>query len=339
MTPTSPTVAPGHYQINVAGEQTLTRPAELATITFGVRNTTVDDQKGATNGLTQKCASIRHQLAPYMLAPITGSMAPITALEMSPPTLEMKGLPEQPRRLARQQPRGPAVRYVARVRCDITFSDFNLMERISSELIATRNVYRYTKPTLWRLTDAASKELESATLGDAISNATRRAIVIFRGLGFACDDLTPYIHQLSVYEVDLKEDAVADLDPQGADEPVYISIKTSLKAVFVLHPARPPVSGTPMDTPPAFGSRTSTPSAPEVLLNALPASGSPKSTPPAPEVAGNALPASGGPMDMPRYNGLTNGIIIVDGRSAMQRGQSDLANGNADGARAADLGS
>ncbi|RYP27358.1 hypothetical protein DL767_007730 [Monosporascus sp. MG133] len=339
MTPTSPTVAPGHYQINVAGEQTLTRPAELATITFGVRNTTIDDQKGATDGLTQKCASIRHQLAPYMLAPITGSMAPITALEMSPPRLEMKELPEQPRRIARHQPRGPAVRYVARVRCDITFSDFNLMERISSELIATRNVYRYTQPILWRFTDATSKELESATLGDAVNNATRRALVIFRGLGLACSDLTPYIHQLNIYYVDVKEAGIADPDPQGADEPVYISIKASLKAVFVLDPARPPVSGPPTDTPPASGSRTSMPPTPEVPLNALPASGSPTSTSPAPEVAVNALPTSGSPTSTPRYNGLTNGIIIVDGRSAVQRGQSDLTNGDVDAARAADLGS
>ncbi|RYP80777.1 hypothetical protein DL770_006097 [Monosporascus sp. CRB-9-2] len=339
MTPTSPTVAPGHYQINVSGEQTLTRPAELATITFGVRNTTIDDQKGATDGLTQKCASIRHQLAPYMLAPITGSMAPIAALEMGPPRLEMKELPEQPRRLGRHQPRGPAVRYVARVRCDITFSDFNLMGRISSELIATRNVYRYTKPILWRFTDATSKELESATLGDAVNNVTRRAVVISRGLGFACNNLTPYIHQLNIHDVDVKQDGIADPDPQGADEPAYISVKTSLKAVFVLDPARPPVSGTPMDTPPASGSCTSTPPAPEVSLNALPTSGSPTNTPPAPEVAVNELPASGGPMDTPRYNGLTNGIIIVDGRSAVRRGQSDFTNGGVDAARAADLGS
>ncbi|RYP51502.1 hypothetical protein DL768_003186 [Monosporascus sp. mg162] len=289
--------------------------------------------------MTQKCASIRHQLAPYMLAPITGSMAPITALEMSPPRLEMKELPEKPRRLARQQPRGPAVRYVARVRCDITFSDFNLMGSISSELIATRNVYRYIQPTLWRFTDATSKELESASLGDAVNNATRRAIVIFRGLGFACDDLTPYIRQLNIYDVDVKEDGIADPDPQGADEPVYISIKTSLKALFVLDPAPLPVSGTPVDTPPASGSRTSTLPAPEVPLNALPASGSPTSTPPAPEMAVNALPASGGPMDTPRYNGITNGIIIVDGRSAVKRCQSGLTNGDVDAARAADLGS
>ncbi|RYO77569.1 hypothetical protein DL766_006800 [Monosporascus sp. MC13-8B] len=337
MTPTSPTVASGRYQIGVAGEQTLSRPAELATITFGIRNTTIDDQKGATNGLTQKCASIRHQLAPYMLAPITGSMAPITALDTSPPRLEMKELAEQPRRVARQQPRGPAVRYVARVRCDITFSDFNLMERISSELIATRNVYRYIKPIVWRLTDATSEELESATLGDAVKNAARRAIVIFRGLGFACNDLTPYIHQLSIYDVDVKEDGTADPDPQGADEPVYISVKTSLKAVFVLDPARPPASGPPADTPPASGSRPSTPPAPEAPLSALPASKSPTSTPPASEAPMNASPASEPPMDAPCYNGISNGIIIVDGRSAVQRGQSDLANGDVDAARAVDL--
>ncbi|RYP63252.1 hypothetical protein DL769_007015 [Monosporascus sp. CRB-8-3] len=339
MTPTSPTVASGHYQINVTGEQTLTRPAELATITFGVRNTTIDDQKGAANGLTQKCASIRHQLAPYMRAPITGSMAPVTALDMSPPRLEMKELPEQPRRLGRHQPRGPAVRYVARVRCDITFSDFNLMERISSELIATRNVYRYTQPILWRFTDATSKELESATLRDAINNATRRAVAIFRGLGFACNDLTPYIHQLNIYDVDVNEEGSAEPDPQGADEPVYISTKTSLKAVFVLDPARPPALGPPMDTPPASGSRTGTPPAPEVPLNRLPTSGSPTSTPPGPEAPMNTSPASGAPLDAPRYNGLANGIIIVDGRSAVQPGQSDLANGDVDAAHAANLGS